>query len=67
MSLAQQLVDFQLLFRMPKLLLDLETDPDIKISGSFKEYYIPLNKRLSYLHEILQQFKSKRLAMITKD
>ena len=26
-----------------------------------------LNKRLSHLHEILQQFKSKRLEMINKD
>ena len=43
-----------------KLLLDLETDPDIKISGSYKDYY-------TYLNEILQQFKSKRLVMINKD
>ena len=50
-----------------KLLLDLETDLDIKISGSYKDYYTLLNKRLSYLYEILQLFKSKRLAMINKD
>ena len=31
--------------RKPKLLPDLETDPDIKISGSYKDYYILLNKR----------------------
>ena len=53
--------------RKPKLLLDLEIDPDIKVSGSYKDYYTLLNKRLSYLHEIWQQFKSKRLAMINKD
>ena len=59
---------YELVFgRKPKLLLDLETDLDIKISGSYKDYYTLLNKRLSYLHEILQQFKSKRLAMINKD
>ena len=52
-----------MLIRKPKLLLGLETDLDIKISGSYKDYYTLLNKRLSYLHEILQQFKSKRLAM----
>ena len=41
--------------------------PDIKVSGSFKEYYNLLNKRLKYLHEIIQNFKSKRLTMINKD
>ena len=35
--------------------------------GSFKEYYNLLNKWLRYLHEIIQNFKSKRLAMINKD
>ena len=59
---------YELVFsRKPKLLLDLETDPDIKIPGSYKDYSTLLNKRLSYLHEILQQFRSKRLAMINKD
>ena len=38
----------------PKLLLDLETNPDIKVSGTFKYYYILLNKRLQYLHKLLQ-------------
>ena len=50
-----------------KVLLDLETEPDIKVSGTFKDYYILLNKRLKYLQNILQQFKSKHLAMINKD
>ena len=39
-----------------KILLDLETDPDIKVSGSYKDYYSLFNKRLRYLLEILQQF-----------
>ena len=30
--------------RKPKLLLDLETDPDIKIAGTYKEYYTLLGK-----------------------
>ena len=51
----------------PKLSLDLETDLDIRISGSYKDYYTLLNKRSTYLHEILKQFKSKGLAMINKD
>ena len=59
---------YELVFRRkPKILLNLETSPDIKISGSFKEYYKLLNKQLKYLHEIIQKFKSKRLAMINKE
>ena len=53
--------------RKPKLLLNLETTPDIKVSGTFKEYYNLLNKRLQYLHKLLQNFKSKRLAKTNKD
>ena len=37
------------------------------MSGTFKDYYELLNKRLKYLHELLQNFKSKRIAMINKD
>ena len=59
---------YELLFcRKPKLLLNLETTPDIKVSGMFKDYYNLLNKRLQYLHKLLKDFKSKRLAMINKD
>ena len=41
--------------------------PDIKVSGTFKDYHELLNKRLKYLHEILQNFKSKRIALMNKD
>ena len=59
---------YELVFgRKPKIPLDLETDPDIKASGMFADYYTPLNKRLKCLQDILQQFKSKCLAMINKD
>ena len=44
--------------RKPKLLLDLETDPDIKVSATYKEYYEKLEKRLKNLHKILQDFKT---------
>ena len=38
---------YELVFsRKPKSLLDLETSPDIKVSGTFKDYYTLLNKRL---------------------
>ena len=40
---------------------------DIKVTGIFKEYYELLNMRLKYLHDILQNFKLKRIAMINKD
>ena len=53
--------------RKPKLLLNLETMPDIKVSGTFKDYYNMLNKRLQYLHKFLQDIRSKRLDMINKD
>ena len=59
---------YELVFgRKPKLLLDLETNPDIKVSGTFKYYYTLLNKRLQYLHKLLQDFRLERLAMIHKD
>ena len=46
---------FELVFsRKPKLLLNFETTPDIKVSGTFKDYYYnQLNKRLQYLHKLL--------------
>ena len=59
---------YELVFgRKPKVLLNLETTPDIKVAGTFKDYYNLLNKRLEYLHKLLLDFKSKRLAMINKD
>ena len=51
----------------PKLLLDLETDSNIKIAGTYKEYYIQLGKRLQYLHKVLQDVRTKRLALMNKD
>ena len=51
---------YELLFgRKPKLLLDLETDPDIKIAETYKEYHTLLGKRLRYLHKILQDARTK--------
>ena len=53
--------------RKPRPPLNLDSNPDIKVSGIFKEYYKLLNKRLKYLHDILLNFKSKKLAMINKE
>ena len=59
---------YELVFgRKFKLLLNLQTTSNIKDSGTFKDYYILLNKRLQYLHKLLQDIKPKRLAMINKD
>ena len=42
-------------------------DPDIKVSGTYREYFIQLDKRLEYLHKLWQDFQMKRLALINKD
>ena len=46
---------YELVFgRKPKLLLDLEMDPDVRVSGMHKEYLLHLRKGLEYLHKLLQ-------------
>ena len=43
---------YELVFRRrPKVLLNLETTPDIKVAGTFNYYYNLLNKRVEYLHK----------------
>ena len=46
--------------RKPKLLINLESNPDIKVSVTFTEYYELFNKRITYLQDILFNFKSKK-------
>ena len=59
---------YELVFgRKPKLLLDLETDPDIKVSVPYKEYYNMLEQRLKYLQKVLLDSKMRCLALINKD
>ena len=59
---------YELVFcRKPKLLLEFETNPDIKVYGKFKDYYTLLNKRLQYLHKLIQDIRLKRLAMTNRD
>ena len=41
--------------RKPKLLLDSETNPNIKVSGTFKDYYTLLNKDYINYPKILGQ------------
>ena len=59
---------YELVFgRKPKLLLDLEIDPVVRVSGTYREYFLQLRKRLAYLHKLLQDFWMKRLALINKN
>ena len=49
---------YELVFgRKPKLLLDLETDQDIRVTVTYKEYYERLEQRLKYLQKVLFNFK----------
>ena len=51
---------FELTFgKKPKVLLNTETNRNIKVSTNFKEYYDLLNKRINYLQDILFNFKSR--------
>ena len=51
---------FELIFgKQPKILIDLETDPNLKLSGTYWDYYTLLNKRLHYLQNVLQNSQSK--------
>ena len=50
---------YELVFgRKLKLLLDLETDLDIKVSATYKECYEWLEKRLKYLQKVLLDYKT---------
>ena len=51
----------------PRLLLNLEKDPDTRVSGTYNNYHTLLTKRLKYLQNMLQNFKSKCIALINKD
>ena len=48
---------YELVFRRkPKILLNLDTTPDIKVSGMFKDYHELLNKRFTVPRERLDHF-----------
>ena len=51
---------YELVFgRRSEILINIEMDPDIKVSGTFKDYHTLLTKRLDYLQKMLQNFKMK--------
>ena len=59
---------YELVFgRKQKSFLDLETDPNIKVSATYKEYYNRLEQRLKYLQKVLLDFKMRCLALLKKD
>ena len=59
---------YELVFgRKPKLLLYLDTNPDIKVVVTYKEYYERLEQRLKYLQKVLLDFKMRQLALLNKD
>ena len=59
---------YELVFRRwPKILINIETDLDIKVSGTYKDYHTLLTKMLDYLQNMLQNFKMKHLALLNKD
>ena len=47
--------------REPRTSLNLETDSDVRISGTIKITHMLLTKRLKYLQNMLQNFKSNAL------
>ena len=53
--------------REPRTLLNLETDPAIRIASTYKDYHTLLTKRLYFLQNMLQNFKAKCIALINKD
>ena len=53
--------------RAPRILLNLETDPDTRISGTYKDYHTLLTKRLKSLQNTLQNFKAKCIALKNND
>ena len=49
---------YELVFgRKPRVLIVLETDPNVKASGTCKEYYELLSKRFEYLQKLLFDFR----------
>ena len=45
----------------------METDPDIKVLVTYKEYYERLEQRLKYLQKVLLDFKMRHLTLFNKD
>ena len=52
---------YKLVFgRKPKLLLGLEMDPDVKVSGTYREYFLQLSKRLEIFAQTFARFSDEK-------
>ena len=47
--------------------MDSETDTNVKILGTYKEYYELVNKRFEYLQKLLFNLKMEKLSMLLKE
>ena len=52
---------YKLVFgRKPKLLLDLETDPDVKVSGTYREYFLPIKQKARIFAQTSARFSDEK-------
>ena len=55
---------YELVFgRKPKLLLDLETDADVRVSGTHREYLLHLRKRLEIFTQTLTRISNEKTSI----
>ena len=48
--------------RKPKLLLDLETNPDVKVSGMYKEYFLKLKKKIRIFAQTFTRLLDEKIS-----
>ena len=61
------LCPYDLVFgRKPRVLIDLGTYPNVKVSATYKDFYELLNKKLEYLQRSLFDFKMKKLSKLNR-
>ena len=55
---------YELLFgRKPKLLLDLETDPDVRVSGIHREYLPAIKKKTRIFTQTLTGISNEKISI----
>ena len=58
---------FELVFgRKPKIVPILEITPHIPVTGTFKEAYEMLNKKLKYFRQMLMKFRERRFELLNR-
>ena len=59
---------FELVFgRKPRIVPILEVTPPVPVTGTFKDAYDLLNKRLKYFRQMLIKFRDKRFEIMNRD